>query len=89
MAQEGERALWLAVLEQQIHDATGGGDKWATKAEGKRRKGMKEAARNYLTRDSEGLRIVCCCAGLNYSYFRKNMEQLRKRGWKYGFKENS
>ena len=68
-----EKRLFIAILSQAVHDAFA---PHVPRLE-------KQAARNFLTSNSEDFRSICELAGRDYKYVREKIRKkvLRDNGW--------
>ena len=68
-----EKRLFIAILSQAVHDAFAD---HVPRLE-------KEAARNFLTRNSSDFRHICEMAGKNAAYVKERIRKqvLREKGW--------
>ncbi len=68
-----EKRLFIAILSQAIHDAFAS---HVPRLE-------KQAARNFLTRNSSDFRHICEMAGRNAAYVKERIRKqvLREKGW--------
>lgn len=69
-----ELAMWLAVIEQAVADATSD-----SVAAGERFARLR--ARHWLTRNSDGFRDVCQAAAVDADDVREKALRLEAKGW--------
>jgi hypothetical protein len=65
-----ENFLWLAVVQQAIHDAVNLSDPR-----------LRNEARKWLLNNSEDFQLVCAWSGLDPDYVAIRARRLAARGW--------